>query len=166
MILQKGPICQNAIVAREVWLGIPAPLKGTGTILVVTVGEGQAQGICGESSTLQFGFCQSYHAQRRRREHGGAVSHQSLCEGGDLDHCRGSSGSRTRCHHQGGAFCRGGEAPPLINMWTAALMAGMFAQRHMGGSTAKLCKTCDPGQMEKALCQLSPEQRSLCLKGR
>ena len=40
MILQKGPICQNSIVAREVWLGIPAPLKGTGTILVVTVGEG------------------------------------------------------------------------------------------------------------------------------
>ena len=79
MILQKGPICQNSIVAREVWLGIPAPLKGTGTILVVTVGEGQAHGICGESSTLQ-----SYHGQGRRREQGGAVSHQSLCEGGDL----------------------------------------------------------------------------------
>ena len=79
MILQKGPICQNAIVAREVWLGIPAPFKGTGTILVVTVGEGQTHGICGESSTLQFGFCQSYRAVCwRRREHGGAVS--------DLDH--------------------------------------------------------------------------------
>ena len=136
MILQKGQICQNAIVAREVWLGIPAPLKGTETILVVTVGEGQAQGICEESSTLQFGFCQSYHAVCwRRREHGDCRQPPKPLRRRWL----GSLQRQQRQPHQmppsGRRLSRGGEAPPLINMWTPALMAGMFAQRHMGGIT-------------------------------